>query len=120
MTDAGRRKRAYRSGRMAESVATIFLRVKGYRIRARNWRCPAGEIDIVASKGLILAFVEVKSRRSRTDAIEALGSRQQGRIRRAAEAFLAANPGCANMHARFDILMIVPRRLPKHIADAWG
>ncbi len=119
MTAAQKHRRAYRSGRAAESVAVLFLRVKGYRIRARNWRSPAGEIDIVASRGSIIAFVEVKRRRTRADAIEALQPRQQGRIRRAAEAFLAANPGCANMHARFDVLMIVPRRLPEHIADAW-
>jgi hypothetical protein len=50
-------------GRRGEDLATAYLRQQGYVILARNWRCPVGEIDIVAREGEILAFVEVRTRR---------------------------------------------------------
>jgi len=115
-----KRRRAERAGRLAEGLGALLLRAKGYRILARNWRASVGEIDIVACRGRTLAFVEVKRRATMRDAAEAIGHRQTQRIRRAAEAFLAANPKCANMHARFDVMLIAPWRWPSHIASAWG
>lgn len=52
-------------GRLGEELAARALAKQGYRIRERNWRCPAGELDIVAEDGGVLAFVEVKARRGR-------------------------------------------------------
>lgn len=52
-------------GRLGEELAARALVARGYRIRERNWRCPAGELDIVAGDGDVLAFVEVKTRRGR-------------------------------------------------------
>jgi len=52
-------------GRLGEELAARALAARGYRIRERNWRCPAGELDIVAQDGDVLAFVEVKTRRGR-------------------------------------------------------
>lgn len=115
-----RRRKAEKAGRLAESLGTLLLRLKGYRILARNWRAPVGEIDIVACRASTVAFIEVKLRPTLDEAAESIGRRQTERIRRAAEAFLVANPKCANMHARFDVMLIAPWRWPDHIANAWG
>ena len=52
-------------GRLGENLAARALAARGYCIRERNWRCPTGEMDIVAEDGDVLAFVEVKTRRGR-------------------------------------------------------
>jgi predicted AAA+ superfamily ATPase len=57
-----RRERAQRRGRFAEWLCLWHLRLRGWRILARGWRCPSGEIDILARRGRVLAIVEVKSR----------------------------------------------------------
>lgn len=114
-----RRRRANRRGRGAETLAAGLLRLKGYRILARGFRVPTGEIDIVAARGRTLAFVEVKARESRATALEAVGFQQRGRIIRAAEHFLAQNAGLNGYDVRFDVIAIVPGRLPEHITDAW-
>ncbi len=54
-----------RLGRWGEGVAATHLEAHGYTILARNWRCAAGEIDLVARDGETLVFVEVKTRRGR-------------------------------------------------------
>ncbi len=53
------------TGRRGEDLACEELTRRGYEIVARNWRCPVGEVDIVAREGQSLAFVEVKTRRGR-------------------------------------------------------
>src|SRR5437868_11186706 len=79
------RQVAFRFGISAESRAAAFLIAKGYRILARRWRSPAGEIDIVARRRGLLIFVEVKARERLDDAAEAVILRQQRRIIAAAE-----------------------------------
>lgn len=108
-----------RAGRRAETLAAWLLRLKGYRILARDWRVPQGEIDLVARRGGLVAFVEVKRRADRSHAAEAVGGRQQRRISRAALAFLQRHPALAALRQRFDVILIVPGRLPSHIKDAW-
>jgi len=101
----GRRRRAWRFGRTAEMVCAGVLRLKGYRILARDVRTPVGEIDIVARRGRVLAFVEVKARRS-ADGYDVIGSRQKNRILRAAEAFMSRRPALANLDVRFDVMLV--------------
>lgn len=113
-----RRSEAYRAGRGAETLAALTLRLKGYRIVARGYRSRVGEIDIVAERRGIVVFVEVKARATPTEAADALGNRQRRRIARAAEAFLAGRRGDF-VGARFDVVLIVPGRLPRHLIDAW-
>lgn len=117
MTEA--RRAAYRRGLGAEARAALLLRVKGYRIVARGYRCPAGEIDIVARRGAVLVAVEVKARATQTAAAEAIDPRQRNRIERALGVFLAHNPAHAGCDIRFDAILLSPRRWPRHIADAW-
>ncbi len=91
----------------------------GYRILARNYRAPVGEIDIVARRGRTMAMVEVKARASQTAGAEALAPRQQRRIARAAEYFVAARPELAACELRFDLMLVQPWRPPVHVRDAW-
>jgi putative endonuclease len=113
------RRRAERRGRLAEWLCLWHLRLRGWRIVARDWRCPAGEIDILARRGKTLAVVEVKSRGELAVAATALPPRQRRRIIRAAEAFLLAHPELRELGLRFDLMLVAPRRLPRHWRGAW-
>ena len=114
-----RRRRAWHRGRRAEGLAACWLRLKGYRILARGFRVGAGEIDLIARRGRVLALVEVKARAGLAEAGESVGRRQRRRIGRAAEAFLQRHPGLSGLDLRFDVVLIAPGHLPRHIADAW-
>jgi len=113
-----RRRRAWRFGRAAEAVCANVLRLKGYRILAKDVRTPVGEIDIVARWGRVLAFIEVKARRS-ADGNDVIGPRQKRRILRAAEAFMSRRPALANLDVRFDVMLVTNWALPTHVPDVW-
>jgi putative endonuclease len=113
------RQIAFRLGLSAETRAAAFLMAKGYRIAARRWRSPLGEVDIVARRRRLLVFVEVKARGQIDDAAEAVIPRQRRRIIAAAEAWLAAHPDDARCDIRFDAVLVAPRRLPRHIPGAF-
>jgi putative endonuclease len=114
-----KRLRARRRGRIAEHLCRWHLRLRGWRILACDWRCPAGEIDILARRRDVLAVIEVKSRPDFATGATALSPRQRRRIARAAEAFLLMRPDLAAMAIRFDVMVVEPRRLPRHLAGAW-
>ena len=110
---------AFRTGLSAESRAAALLMAKGYRILAKRFRTPYGEIDLVARKRNLLAFIEVKARANLDDAAYAVTPRQQQRIIEAAQAWLVAHPEHANFELRFDAILIAPRRLPRHLLAAF-
>jgi putative endonuclease len=110
---------AFRTGLSAESLAAALLIAKGYRILARRFRTPHGEIDLVAKRRQLVAFVEVKARASLDDAAFAVTPRQQGRIINAAQVWLMAHPEHAEFELRFDAILIAPRRLPRHVIAAF-
>ncbi len=114
-----RRLKARRRGRFAERLCCWHLRIRGWRILASDWRCPAGEIDIVARRWGVLAAIEVKSRADFATGAAALRPRQRRRIARAAEAFLAMRPELAPLALRFDVMVVEPLRLPHHMPGAW-
>jgi putative endonuclease len=113
------RVEAFRTGISAETRAAAFLIAKGYRILARRFRTPHGEIDIVARRRNLLTFVEVKARASLDDAAYAVTPRQQARIIAAAQIWLMAHPEHAEYDLRFDAMLIAPRRLPHHMVAAF-
>jgi putative endonuclease len=113
------RQVAFRLGLSAESRAAAFLIAKGYRIVARRWRSPVGEIDIVARRRRTLAFVEVKARATLDEAAESVIARQRRRIVSAAEAWLASHPSDAQCDIRFDAILVAPGSLPRHIPAAF-
>jgi len=110
---------AFRTGLSAESRAAAYLIAKGYRILARRFRTPYGEIDLVVRKRNLVAFIEVKARASLDEAAYAITPRQQGRIVNAAQAWLMAHPEHAEFELRFDAILIAPRRLPRHLLAAF-
>jgi putative endonuclease len=115
-----RRLAAEKRGRRGETLAALLLRLKGYRILGRRVRTHMGEIDLIArAPAGLICFIEVKVRPDRLRASDALGARQQARIARAAELFLAARPELAKKGARFDVVTVIPGTWPRHIRDAW-
>ncbi len=113
---------AERRGRFAETLCVWSLRLRGWKILARRLTgkrgLGVGEIDIVAKRGQVIAFIEVKARARREDALDAVTGAQRLRIARAAEVFLARHPGGETCDIRFDV-MTVTRGLPVHLEDAW-
>jgi putative endonuclease len=116
---APERVAAFRTGLSAESRAAALLMAKGYRILAKRFRTPHGEIDIVAKRRNLLAFVEVKARATLDEAAFAVTPRQQARIIDAAQAWLVAHPEHAEFELRFDAILIAPRHLPRHLLAAF-
>lgn len=122
--NAGRdRHAAARRGVAAENLCVLALRLKGYAILDRRLRgrrgSGVGEIDIVARKGKVLAFIEVKARASESSAAHALGRRQRVRLERAALLYLARHPQLGGCQPRFDVMLVRPWRWPRHLIDAW-
>ena len=113
------RRKALRRGRMSEYVAAVFLMLKGYRILALRHRTRLGEIDIIARKGDLAVFVEVKARRGEAAAVDAVSIAAQKRIRAASDLWLARQADQARLSLRYDILAIMPGRLPRHFIDAF-
>ena len=110
---------AFRTGLSAEGRAAAFLIAKGYRILAKRFRTPYGEIDLVARKRNLLVFIEVKARASLDEAAYAVTPRQQQRIINAAQGWLMAHPEHAEFDMRFDAMLIAPKRLPRHLLAAF-
>ena len=111
------RQRRYRVGRWSETAAALLLRAKGYRILARRYRSPVGEIDLIARRGKRLAFVEVKRRRRTDEGIEAITPRLQTRLARAAEHWLARHAAFQALDIAVDVIVVTPWRLPLHMPD---
>ena len=110
---------AFQTGISAESRACVYLIAKGYRILARRFRTPYGEIDIVARRRNLLAFIEVKARATLDDAAYSVMPQQQQRIIAAAQAWLMAHPEHADFDMRFDAVLIAPKHLPRHLMAAF-
>ncbi|MGN6550252.1 MAG: YraN family protein [Pararhizobium sp.] len=114
-----RRRKAERRGHGAERLAALALRAKGFRIVARRYRTKLGEIDIIARKGDLVAFVEVKARRLEQAAVDAVSYSAQARIRAAGDLWLSRQPDAARLSLRYDIVAVRPWRWPVHLADAF-
>ena len=112
------RQRAEQGGRRAERLAAFWLQLKGWKIIGRRVRTPVGEVDLVARRGRTVAFVEVKARATAEEAGWALDEYRLRRVAAAAEALAHryARPGD---DIRLDAVFIVPRRLPRHVANIW-
>ena len=112
------RQKAYRLGHAAEWRAVWRLRLAGYSILAGRYKTRLGEIDIVARRGDVLAFVEVKARGEIEAATFALRRNQFGRVARAASLFVARHPQYAAHSLRFDAVLVVGL-WPRHLPDVW-
>lgn len=113
------RRKAYGLGISAETRAAWAMRLTGWRILKTRYKTKAGEIDLIAKRGKVVAFVEVKARRSRAAAMEAVTPASQRRIINAAKIFIAEHPKAAFFTLRFDVVIVRPWRWPERIANAF-
>ena len=113
------RRKAFRRGHRAELVAALYLIARRYRILAIRYRTKVGEIDIIARKGDLVACVEVKARASEEGAVFAVTGTAQHRIRAASDVWLARQPDAHRLSIRYDIVAVLPWRLPRHLSDAF-
>ncbi len=111
------RQARYRAGLAAEVLSGLFLLAKGYSILAWRHKTCAGEIDLIAAKGNVVTFIEVKRRQDLETAASAITSRQSQRLRRAANLWLANRSRYHNCDIRFDAMLVTPGRLPFHVVD---
>lgn len=114
-----RGRRAQSAGVRAEAASCAALVAEGWTILARRLRTEAGEIDVVAERDGLLAFVEVKHRARMIEAAYALGARQRARLLAAAEIVLGANPGWGAAGVRFDVILVDAAGRTRRIADAF-
>ena len=114
-----RGRRADCLGRLAERQAEATLHADGRTVLARRLRTPVGEIDLVVERDGLVAFVEVKARRTLVEAVAAVGPRQQRRIVEAAAAALAEHPGWGRAGVRFDVVVVDAGGTVRRVADAF-
>ena len=107
----------YRRGWISEWFAAAAMMARGYRVLARRFRTPYGEIDLIAVRGRRLAFVEVKRRATRGEGEAAISLRQVGRIARAAEFWVSRSPAYRDHEQGLDVVLVTPWRLPVHLPD---
>lgn len=118
------REQARARGTAAEWVASLWLRFKGYRILARQFRARGGELDVVAltpywHSPSTIVFVEVRTRGTLEDAIASVTDAKKGRVEGAARQFCARNPGLGRLPRRYDLIVLAETAWPRHLLDAW-
>lgn len=114
-----KRQKAHKRGLAAETWAAWYLRLTGWRILKRRYKTKAGEIDLIAKKRKTVAFVEVKARKTRDAALEAVTPASQKRIAKAAKIFVSQHPKAGFFTLRFDIVVVRPWALPERIENAF-
>ncbi len=115
---------AARTGAWAEAEAAGYLQQQGLRLLARNFRCRAGELDLIMADGTILVFVEVRCRRSQRfgSALDSVTVAKRRRLLAAARAFLSRHAGPAGA-CRFDVVSVTKRNYGPDflwVKDAFG
>lgn len=114
-----KRRKAERRGHASEWIAAAFLFLKGYRIVARRYRTKLGEIDLIARKGDLAVFIEVKARAGDRLAVDAVSAASQARIRAASDLWLSRQHDAHRLSQRYDIVAVMPGRLPRHFIGAF-
>lgn len=113
-----KRQRAEQQGREGEGRAALWLQAKGWRILDRRRKTPLGEIDLICRRGNLIAFIEVKWRKSAADLDHAIDEYRLQRVAAAAEA-VAHEYATEGEDIRIDVMLLAPGRLPRHIVNAW-
>ena len=112
------KRRRHHRGLKAESIVAAVYIATGHRILGRRFRTPVGEIDLIALRKNRVAFIEVKRRATTEDAEDAITLTMRRRVRRAADLWLARNPGFQAHDVGFDLVFVVPWRFPIIMRDA--
>ncbi len=111
------RQKSRMFGVRAETKAALMLMCKGYRILERNYLGGGGEIDLIAQRGRIVAFVEVKARPNHAAALIAIDDRKLERIAKAARSWITGARNPHSLTLRFDAVLVAPRSFPKHLMN---
>ena len=113
-----KREDAEKRGRRGETMAAWWLRVHGWRVLAMRVKTRVGEVDLIARRGKILAFIEVKTRTKQADLAYAVDEYRLRRVAAAAQALLPryAKPDDG---VRIDVILIAPWSRPQHVEDVW-
>jgi len=114
------RQRALKWGHLAEWIAIFYLFAKGYRVLSRRYLARGGEIDIIATRKDLVAFVEVKARKDLESGIDAIDTGKINRFASAVDHWLMRNPWASDCVLRCDAVIVRPFRLPFHIEDAFS
>ena len=117
--DADQRRKALRRGGVSEYLAALSLVLRGYRILAMRYRVKSGEIDIIARKGDLVSFIEVKARRTTEESVFAVNGLTQARIRNASQHWLKTCEDAGKISYSYDIVAVQPWRWPVHFRDAF-
>lgn len=117
--DLSSRQLAERRGHKGENLAVWWLRLKGYRILARRFKTKLGEVDIIARRRDVVAMVEVKARATLLEAMDAVDTSTMRRIEAAGDLWLAKQRDYARLNIRYDLIAILPKRLPVHVESAF-
>jgi putative endonuclease len=103
----------------AEFLARLFLRLTGWQVLASSYAAHGGEIDVIARRGALIIFVEVKARQSRDAALLAIDGRKIARLSKAARHWLARHPTAQTYALRGDAILMVPWRWPERVEGAF-
>jgi putative endonuclease len=116
-------KRVWGTGVWAERFCALWLQLHGWSVLERRLLghrgSGVGEVDLVVRRRSTVAFVEIKYRRTKAQAAQAISTNQKRRLVRAAKAYISAHPSLSNLTVRFDVLLVSPWSLPDHIVNAW-
>lgn len=112
------RQAAERFGAWGERRAAWWLRLHGWRILARRVKLRSGEIDLIARRGRTTAFIEVKTRAAVADLDTAIDAYRLRRVAAATNAVAHRYAGAGD-DIRIDVILIVPRRWPRHLTNVW-
>jgi putative endonuclease len=113
-----KRQAAEARGRRAENIAAWWLRLHGWRIVKMRAKTPRGEVDLIARRGKVIAFVEVKARVKQADLAIAIDAYRLRRVAAAAESLLYKY-GKGTHEMRIDVILIAPWALPRHLVNVW-
>lgn len=109
-----------KDGRVAETVAAVWLMLKGWQILGFRLKTPQAEIDLLARKGRVLAVVEVKRRATVELALESVGHVQRDRLMRAARSIASRRAALRQLDVRLDLIALAPGRFPRHLENIFN
>ena len=111
---------SYSKGVLAEKAAAKQLKRAGYKIMEERYKTKYGEIDLIAQKGDLIAFIEVKAHQSSEASLYAVTPRSRRRIEQSALWFLSQNPEYSEYSMRFDVMVLKDGgRSVEHLDNAW-
>ncbi|AGF74798.1 putative endonuclease [Bartonella australis AUST/NH1] len=110
-----RKQKSFYKGIRAERWAAWWLRLKGFHIAETRFKTKCGEIDLIARRGNLVLIIEVKARPTLAEAMAAVCPLNERRIEAAADIWLGRQKDYALLCVRFDLIAILPWRLPRHV-----